>query len=224
MYDLLLIAFEIVEKIGAPIAIAAWLTVSLGSIGMAIVLRGRMRGLWAPSLFAGALAVAAHGADIFMTLKMSPDLALEGNPIWLIVVEHWGLPFALFYGISGQALVCVLSVQLYAWYLLQRDALMPERASSFVEFVRRLGERSPRRYGVAWRSAAALFAFLFATLGPFFFYVAFLNSMVLDEEAWNRWPSPAAAISLYLVGQLAAYFGIGWRVFRRQAAVAVAGP
>lgn len=212
-YDALFAAYDLVYRIGAPIAVAAWLTVFAGAIALGRVLRGRMRGLWGRSLFVAGLAVAGHTADIGMTLHMSPDLELEGNPIWLVVVERWGLDFALAYGITGQVLVCFLSGQLFAWYLLQRESLHPSGAATFLEYVRRCGERAPRRFGIAWRSTASLFAFLFATLGPFSFYIAFLNSMVLDGDAWHRWPSPLTAALAYLGAQVLGYFWLGWRAY-----------
>ena len=223
-YRLLFDAFDLVQRwLGLPLALLAWLTVAGGAAGMTLVLRrAGMRGRWMPSLAVGALALAGHSADIFVTLKVSPDLSLEGNPMWLSIVDAFGLPFALFYGLSGQFLVCVLSVQLFAWYLASRETMWPARAATFGEFVRGFGAASPKRWGVRWRSLGNFFAFLFSLIGPYFFYVAWLNSMVTDEARYLRWPSPVATIAVYLVALSALYFVVGWWSWRRRAPVAAA--
>ena len=221
-YRLLFEAFDLVQRwLGVPLAILAWLTVAGGAGAMTLVLRRTgMRGRWAPSLAVGALALAGHAADLFVTLRMSPDLSLEGNPMWLSIVDAFGLRFALFYGLSGQLLVCVLSFQLFAWYLASRETMWPPLADSFAGFVRGFGAAVPKRWGVRWRSLGNFFAWLFSLIGPYFFYVAWLNSMVTDEARYLRWPSPVATIAGYLLALSALYFVVGWWSFRSRAVAA----
>ena len=47
---------------------------------------------------------------------------------------------------------------------------------------------------------------------------AWLNSMVTDEARYQRWPSPVAAIAVYLLALSALYFAVGWWSWRRLAA------
>jgi hypothetical protein len=72
-----------------------------------------------------------------------------------------------------------------------------------------------------WGSIASVFSFLFALLGPYFFYVVFLNLHAEDERFAERWPSPPVAIAAYLAALVGAYFWLGWRAFRRQESAAV---
>lgn len=216
-YDLLFLAFDLVEKIGAPIAIAAWLTVFLGSLGMAWVLRRHtLRPHVIPAAVLGVVTMVAHLSDITMTLKISPDLALEGNPIWLIVVENWGLTFALAYGFTGKVLLGVLNVEFFLWYRATRTKVYPESASSFAEFVRRLGERCTRRYGIAPMRIASLFAYLFGYLGLWSFWVAFQNWVGGTHDAlYEKLPSPMFVIPAGLLVLACAYLVETWLAFRR---------
>lgn len=200
-YDLLFRAFDLVERIGAPIAIAAWLTVFLGAIGLGFVLRKHaLRPHVVPALVLGAVSMLAHFSDIAVTLKISPDLALEGNPIWLIVLDRWGLSFAIAYGYTGKFLVGVLNVELYLWYRATRDRVYPAGASGIGEFARRLGERCDKRWGIAWMRIASLFAYLFGYLGLYSFWIAFQNWVGGTNEAlYEKLPSPVLILPVMLV-------------------------
>ena len=220
-YDLLFLAFDLVERIGAPIAIAAWLTVFLGSLGMAWVLRRHaLRPHLVPALVLGTVTMLAHFSDIFVTLKISPDLGLEGNPIWLIVIQNWGLDVAIVYGFTGKALVGVLNVELYLWYRTTRHEVYPSSAGSFREFVSRLGDRCTRRYGITWMRIASLFAYLFGYLGLWSFWVAMQNWVGGTNEAlYEKLPSPLIVIPAGLFILAGAYLVETYLAFRRGAAV-----
>ena len=223
-YDLLFKAYDLVELIGAPIAVAAWLTVFLGSLGMAVVLRRHaLRPHVIPAAVLGAVSMLAHFSDIWITLQVSPDLALEGNPIWLIVLEKWGLSFAIVYGYTGKFLVGVLNVELYLWYRVTREDLYPAQAPTFREFVRGFGANSPRFRGVAWKRIALLFAYLFGYLGLWSFWIAFQNWAGGNHQAlYERLPSPPIVVLVTLVVFTGAYYVESWRAFRRSRA-ALAG-
>ena len=216
-YDVLFRAYDLVERIGAPVAIAAWLTVFLGSIGMAWALRRHaLRPHLGRAIVLGLVTMAAHASDIGTTLYVSPDLALEGNPIWLVVVERWGLGFALAYGATGKFLLGVLNVEMYLWYRVTRHGLFPAEASGFREFARRLGDGVPARFGVRWRRIASLFAYVFGYLGVWSFYVAFQNLMGGTNEAvYAKLPPPPVVIVAGLLVLAGAYFVESWLAFRR---------
>lgn len=210
MDELLDQAFALTERLGFPLVVAAWVTVFSGVVAMAVVLRRRAaRGVWGWALLVGGVGLAPHLLDYFVTLRITPDLSLEANPIWKLALAHLGLAWAKAYGLTGKVLVSVLSAQLFAWYLAQRDELFPAEAASFAEFVGRLGAGA--RHAANIRS---FFAYAFALFGPYFFYVTLLN--VTGETSWAAvLPGPIPAIAVYLLGVAASYFALAWRAFRK---------
>ena len=81
-----------IEEAGLWLSVLAWLTVAAGATVMAYVLRReRRRAIWLAEVIVGAVALAANLADYVVTLFRSPDLSLEANPLWSIVVNQWGL-------------------------------------------------------------------------------------------------------------------------------------
>ena len=216
--DLLVRAFSAVEGLGLPLAIAAWIAVFAAVIGMAIVLwLDRSRGVWLPAVLVGVTALTAHILDFAVTLQMSPDLELEANPIWRIVIDTWGLPAAKLYGLTGKVLLAVISFELFAYYLVQRERLFPQRAQGFNDFWRSFGASHSEPCLVRWPNLANFFAFSFSLLGPFFFYVAFLNSLVNDPR-YLRFPSMVVALAAYLGILVASYFTVTYGEFKRRMA------
>ena len=214
-HDLLDSAFALVEKLGLPLVIAAWASVFIGAVAMAVVLRRRratLKGCLAPALVVGALALAAHLLDYFVTLRITPDLAMEANPIWRIAADRLGLPIAKAYGLTGKLLVAALSFELYAWYLAQRRELWPEQALGFFDFVKKLGKSARHQANVR-----SFFAFAFALFGPYFFYIVLMNLSGDDEAFYARLPSPPLAICVYFAALTAAYFGLQYRAYQRAA-------
>jgi hypothetical protein len=222
MDDLLYRAMDLVEMFGAPLAIAAWLTVSVGAVAMGFVLRRDPPDAraWRTAALVAFVSLLAHSADIAVTLMVSPDLELEGNPIWKIAVRTFGLPVAIGYGLTGQFLVVVLSFQLFAWYLVVRPRLFPREASGFLDFQKKFGGDEPRIAGISWRSVACFFAFLFAGFGPYFFYIALHNAVggwVDDPRVLDALPSPVLMIVVYLLSLGSVYGIANWRAFLRRA-------
>ncbi len=211
VYEVLDRAYGAVEPLGLPLAAAAWVVVAASVVALAAVLvRTDLRGAWAPALGVGVAALAAHVLDYAVTLHMSPDLAAEGNPIWRIVIDRFGVGVAKVYGLSGKILLAVLSFELYAWYGVERPRLFPDRATGIVDFWRGFGADAPAR----WMPVAHFASFAFAALGPFFFYVALLNSQV-ESAAYLSMPPMPLVLAAYLAGVVGAYFGITYRAFRR---------
>lgn len=214
VYEVLGWAFEVVEKIGLPIAVLAWLTVFVSSVAMVYVLRrsGSLRGVLMPGIVVGIASLVAHLLDYAVTLHITPTLSLEANPIWRIVIDEFSLPVAKFYGLSGKVLLSILSFELYAFYLLQRVGLFPESASGFLSFWQGFGSRNPSAHSFSWSNSANFFAFAFALLGPFFFYVALLNSLI-DNPIYLLFPALPIALSLYLIVVVLFYFILTYRAY-----------
>lgn len=215
-YELLFAAFDLVERIGWPIAVAAWLTVFAGALGMALLLRRYpLRAHALPAVVLGVVTTAAHASDLAMTLHVTPDLTLEGNPIWLIVVDRWGLPFAMVYGFTGKALVGVLNVEMYLWYRATRERLYPREAPTLRAFVRTFGRDAGRVFGVAWLRIASLFSYLFGYLGVWSFWVAFQNwAGGTDADLYDALPSPPVVVTAGLLVLAVAYYVESFADFR----------
>lgn len=209
--ELLDASFEVVQRFGVPLALLAWVTVFGASVAMALVLRHvELRPVLGRAAIIGALGLLAHLLDYFVTLDITPDLSMEANPLWRVIIDGFGLRLAKAYGLSGKVLLSVVSFQLFAWHLSHRASLFPARAASFGEFVRGLGVGAPQLGNVR-----SFFAFAFALFGPYFFYITALN--LAGDRApslADRLPSPPIAIALYFVGVIAAYFGTMYRAFR----------
>lgn len=204
-------SFVLVQQLGLPLAIAAWVTVFAGAIVLFVILRGTdTRGVWPWALGVGSLGLLAHLLDYFVTLRITPDLTLEANPLWRVIIDRFGLTIARAYGLSGKVLLSVLSAQLFAWHLSHRASLFPRTASGPLEFVRELGRGAPRLGNIR-----SFFAFAFALFGPYFFYITAMNVAGALESPWyERLPSPPVAILGYFALVTGAYFFSMWRAFR----------
>jgi len=212
-------AWEILERVSAliepvalPLAVAGWFAGVAACIGMALPLRGRLtREVWVPSLAVAVLSLAAHMADYLVTLRVSPTLAMEGNPLWRAVIDRFGLDLARVYGLSGKVMLSALAFECFAFYLVQRRRLFPETGLGFLAFWRRFGGTGrPVRFA----NLVSFLTFSFALLGPVCFYVAVLNLLV-DHPVYFRLPSLPVALCLYILGLTALYLWQTWRAYRR---------
>jgi len=206
--------FILVGRLGFPLTVAAWLMVFGFCIGMALVITKRLpRTVVISSLIVGGLSLAAHLFDYFGTLRITPDLAVEGNPIWRIVVERLGLPVARWYGLTGKIMLAVLSFEFFAYYLSGRARLLPSTARDFTDFWKKYGENA----GPGTR-IANFFAFLFALIGPFCFYIALLNALS-NSELYIRIPAMPIMLAAYII-ILASIYLVGnylsWRQNNRK--------
>ena len=218
LHELLDWIFEMIEPFGASVAVIAWVTVFTECLGLAALLMRRpIRQVWRPALAVGGASLLAHVLDYAVTLRVSPDLGIEANPLWRIVIERWGLGPAKIYGLSGKVLLAVLSFELFAFYLLQRTSLFPESAASFADFWRHFGARRGPGGPVDWKRVASFFSYSFALVGPFFFYVALLNSLA-ESPAYNRLPAMPIVLGLYLAATTASYLVLTYRAFLDSAA------
>jgi hypothetical protein len=210
--DLLFRLLALVERLGVWLAVVAWLTIALGAAAMAYALRNETVTIWRRASLVGILALAANLADYFVTLQRSPDLTLEANPLWRNVVDHFGLRTAKWYGLTGKVLVSVLAAQMFAFYLSQRETIYPAQARSLLHFLMQMGSRA-RTFRERLLGLFTIFAFFFAWMNVFYFYVAFTNS--LDNlDALERLPSVPLSI-LILVATLAIAFSLTtYRAFR----------
>ena len=211
--DLLFRLLALLERIGVWLAVVAWLAVALGAAAMAYVLRNEKVTIWRRASLVGILALVANLADYFVTLQHSPDLILEANPLWRNVVDHFGLRIAKWYGLTGKVLVSVLAAQMFAFYLGQRETIYPAQARSLLHFLMRMGSRA-RTFRERLLGLFTIFAFFFAWMNVFYFYVAYMNS--LDNlDVLKKLPS--VPVSLLILGAtLAIAFSMTtYRAFRR---------
>jgi len=204
---------SVVEEAGVWLSVLAWCTVVGGVITLAYVLRNEKRGaVWAPASVVGAVALVANLTDYFVTLSLSPDLSLEANPLWRNVVDQYGLAVAKWYGLTGKIFVSVLAAQMMAFYLSNRERLFPAYASSLYEFLLRLGNRSKT---LRERLAAlfTLFAFFFAGIHPFYFYITYLN-WLQDPEVRSPFPSVPVAVFFFISLLAVVFAAVTYRSFR----------
>ena len=221
--DALVKLLQWIQTWGVWLSWLAWATVFFGALLMWRATREvRGRGVWTAAFVVTALAIVAHLADYVITLRRSPDLALELNPLWRNIVERYGIGVAKWYGLSGKLLVSVLAGQMTAFYLGNRQRLFA-RASGLgaLGFAVHMGERSR-----TWRDRAAalftIFAFFFAGLTFFYFYIAYQNSLT-DPAAFDRLPSTPMAVLIYVVVLCAAFLALTYRAYRSQPAMAAQG-
>ncbi len=216
-YEALAWTYDTVGTLGLPLAVLVWLTVVLASVGLHLLLR-RCELLpserrWAVGV--GLLALVCHLQDIGLTLWTTPDLAQEINPIWLAVVQAWGVPAAIAYGSSGKLLLALLSYQLFALYLVQRRGMYPaaETSAGFRVFWAAFGASpglGPQRF-LSWVN---LFAFVFPLVAPLMLYASLLNST--DSPALLRVLPPWPLVCVVWVGAVAvAWAVLTWRAWLR---------
>ena len=203
-----------IEGWGVWLSWLAWATVFFGVLAMLRATRD-VRGwkIWTTAFVVTVLAVVAHLADYAITLRRSPDLGLELNPLWRNVVTHYGLGVAKWYGLTGKLLVSVLAGQMTGFYLGNRSRLFPRTAGvSGTGFVRYMGERSET---LQERGAAlfTIFAFFFSGLTFFYFYIAYQNS-ITDPAQLDRLPSTPVAVLLYVCGLGVAFLALTYRAYR----------
>ena len=202
----------LVQRLGVGLSWLAWITVAVGALLMAWVLRGERRGeIWRPAAVMGLVALAANLADYFVTLRRSPDLALEANPLWRLVVDRYGIRVARWYGLTGKILVSLIAAEMTAYYLANRQRLYPEQAGSPVQFLLHLGGRARTR-GQRLAALFTIFAFFFAGLNLLYFYIACTNW--LQDPAWlDRLPSAPVAVLAVVAGLAIAFVLLTWRAF-----------
>ena len=198
MDDLLARLLAWIQTWGIWLSWLAWATVFFGAIAMACVTRGLWRrDIRNKALTIIALAVIAHLADYIVTLYRSPDLSLEMNPLWVNVVRVHGLTIAKWYGLTGKLLVSLLAGQMTAFYLAHREQLFPrERTMTLGGFLRGLGRRG-ELLAERLRNLFTVFAFFFAGLTFFYFYIA-LQNWIVDPAVVERLPSVPVAVGTYV--------------------------
>ena len=144
------------------------------------------------------------------------SLRWEANPLWRNVVDRFGLTTAKWYGMTGKIFVSVLAAQMVAFYLINRELLFPVQPCSPLEFLARMGSRA-RTLRERLLGLFTIFAFFFAGINLFYFYIAYLN-WVDDPEGFAFLPSVPVSL-LLIVSTLAALFAVlTYRAFRHSLA------
>ena len=203
--DSLFRLLALLERLGFWLAVVAWLAIALGVAAMAYVLRNERVSIWRRASLVGILALAANLADYFVTLRHSPDLFLEANPLWRNIVDHFGLRMAKWYGLTGKVFVSVLAAQMFAFYLGHRETIYPPHARSLLQFLMRMGSRA-RTFRERLLGLFTIFAFFFAWVNVFYFYIAFTNSLN-NPDMLEKLPSVPVSI-LTLIAMLAIAFSL----------------
>ncbi len=190
----------------------AWITVFAGSIGMLLVLRKySLSGKLKIPLIIGLTTLIAHLADYYITLKVSPDLSLEANPLWRNIIDSFGLNIAKWYGLTGKILLSILSFEFFAFYLIKQKSMFPEVASNIISFYQQFGKtQTTRKLNV--ECILNYFSFMFALLGPFYYYIALLNS---DSLFQNLLPAVPLMLILYLCALTILYFILNYSAFKK---------
>ncbi len=203
----------LLERLGVWLSVVAWLTIVLGIAAMAYALHKESLSIWRRASLAGILALAANLADYFVTLRHSPDLTLEANPLWRNVVDHFGLRIAKWYGLSGKIFVSVLAAQMFAFYLSRREAIYPSQARSLLHFLMRMGSRA-HTFRERLLGLFTIFAFFFAWVNVCYFYIAYTNSLD-NPETLQKLPSVPVAILSLMATLVIAFSLTTYRAFRR---------
>ncbi len=159
----------------------------------------------------GGISLAAHLSDYFITLHITPDLADEANPLWKIVLETYGLTLAKWYGLTGKIFLSILSFEFFAFYLISLKKLFPEEGLRFWRFLKKYGATSRKK--INFDFIFNIFSFLFAMLGPFYIYVAYMNSILYTSLYDKLIPIPIAMI-LYIIIMVFLYFLNGFSSYR----------
>lgn len=211
--DSLFRLLALLERLGVWLAVVAWLAVALGAAAMACVLRNERATIWRRASLVGILALAANFADYFVTLQRSPDLTFEANPLWRNVVDHFGLRIAKWYGLTGKVFVSVLAAQMFAFYLSQRETIYPAQARSLLHFLMRMGSRA-RTFRERLLGLFTIFAFFFAWVNVFYFFIAYTNSLD-NPNVLERLPSVPVSILIFVATLVIAFLLTTYRAFRR---------
>ena len=210
--ELLFWSWALLERLGVWLSVLAWLTLALGAAAMASIVRNRKLAVWRPASGFGLLALSANLADYFVTLHRSPDLRWEANPLWRNVVDRFGLTVAKWYGLTGKIFVSVLAAQMFAFYLGNRELLFPVQARSPLEFLARMGSRA-RTLRERLLGLFTIFAFLFAGVNLFYFYIAYRN-WVDDPKIFVLLPSVPVALLLFVSNAAVIFAVLTYRAFR----------
>ena len=199
-----------VAKAGLPLAVLSWGML----LAAVLVMHRRLRGApiaphRATAGAVGGLALAAHLIDFITTITVTPRLSMETSPLWVAVIELLGHQAALLYGLTGKALIVVLSYQLFLWYRIQRVHLFPPPGKgSLMSFIRVFGSTRLSNLG-------NFLSFAVPLLSPLMFYVVLLNT----TESFTllaRLPSLPAVIGAWMLLLPVAYFQISHRAWMAQ--------
>ncbi|MCK4666749.1 hypothetical protein KAU33_08360 [Candidatus Dependentiae bacterium] len=212
IYEWLFKAFDLVELMGLPISILAWLSISVGSILMIFVLRKySLKGKWVSPLILGIVSLITHLSDYWITLSISPDLQYEMNPIWIIIINNFGLKIALWYGFTGKIFLSILAFEFYAFYKVSITNLFPEKSGSFKYFLKNFGKSTKKKL-INLPFIYNFFSFMFAFLNPFYLYIVFMNA-ISDKELYSKMPAIPIVILIYLGVCVILYFKISFTKF-----------
>jgi len=209
--------YDAVGAYGLHLAVAAWLTLAVASLGLGALLwrceLGGSERRWA--LGVGALALGCHLPDLLFSLGASHQLTQEASALWVAVFSALGHPAAVAYGVTGKLMLALVSYELFALYLVQRRGLFPsaDTPASFRAFWAAYGAGpglGPQRL-LSWFS---LFAFLFPLVAPVMLYLSVLNAAADSALGPLLLPWPIASV-LWVALVAVAWAVVTWKAWLR---------
>ncbi|MDG1483129.1 MAG: hypothetical protein P8R54_26305 [Myxococcota bacterium] len=195
-------------RAGMPLAVASWLTLLVAVLAMHRRLSSEdtephrtVAGM------VGGLALVSHLADGIVTLTVTPALSMETSALWVAIIDRLGEQAAMLYGLTGKALIVVLSYQLFLWYRIQRLRLFPlQDAHTLMSFSRAFGRTRLENLG-------NFLSFTVPLLSPLMLYVVLLNTAESPRLLTMLPPLPAVALA-WLVLLTVGYFQHSYRAWR----------
>jgi hypothetical protein len=170
-------------------------------------------GVWRAGAVFGVVALAANLSDFLVTMHLSPDLTLEANPIWNTIIRIAGLEFAILFGFTGKILLSIIAAQCMMFYAANVHVLFPRRPQPFIKFLQHLGETN-QDLRKRLKAFAVVFAFYFAAMNLFCFYIAYANSLVNDLPAISRLPALPAVVCISLALATIAFAAVTFLLHR----------
>ncbi len=186
---------------GLLVAALGWLC-----LAAAVVVLGRsldwekVRGAPLTPLTLGLTTLVAQLASLGPAISSRPRAA-GLSPLFVAVAERFSPEAALSYGITWSVLFAVLSCELYAYYLVNRESLFVSRPVPLRQFIQQAGRGSEGLFGAPRR---VLIAFCLSALGPFWFYVAIADATATTVWA-ARLPAIPLALAAWLLGSAAVF-------------------
>jgi hypothetical protein len=195
-------------RAGMPLAVVSWLTLLVAVLAMHRRLSSNdtephrtIAGV------VGGLALISHLIDGIVTLVVTPTLSMESSVLWVAIIDRFGEQAAMLYGLTGKALIVILSYQLFLWYRIQRLRLFPPQGPhTLVSFARAFG-------GTRLENLGNFLSFTVPLLSPLMLYTVLLNTAESSTLLAMLPPLPAVALA-WLVLLTVGYFQHSYRAWR----------
>jgi hypothetical protein len=190
--DSFLAALSSLERFGNLIALVEGTVSILVVLLMVRALSAEKRQLiWRAGFWFTAAALVANLLDYWTTIRFSPDLALENNPVWNQSMQTFGLEFALWSGLLAKLGLSLLAGICFTFFASSASLVAP-----YLVLRTRHDSLPPR---AQCRALLTVIAFYFACMNFLCLYVAFANSLVENLPAISVLPPLPAVIVVFIV-------------------------